>query len=243
MTSKTTEINLLLEKVERSTKLADATLERMNKPKFTLKDFNFPESLQWYVDLRNKHQLSFKFPKYRAMKESEIEIREKLEHSMPWDNELFSLLSIKLDFYGNSWKHYGGACYGQYIHINSYYSYDMYAVVAHEIGHAYHFQLARLTSLDENYLAKQVMDVVFKELGGIVSGRSFRSYCLLLKKYISNYSTKNIDEAFAEIFMYAYSKETTFLFQKEERVVKACQKGIDHFYKLIKLELYKKFML
>lgn len=244
MSTKTLELNLLLKKVERASDLAEISIDRMKKEKYTLKDFNFPESMQWYVDLRNNHKFSFKFPRSRAMTDEEIKIREQFEKPHPWDHELFSLLVIRLDFHGNSWKHHGGAYYfsKEDIHINSYYSADMHSTVVHEIGHAFHIQLSKIFELNSEKIALEVMNVVFQELGHNEYYLEFEDYCEFLTKYISSYATKDHLEAFAEIFKIAYSDPKESNVKKKKAIVLACQKGIEHFNSVIKGKLYSMYM-
>lgn len=244
MTTKTAEIDLLLKKIERASDLAEISIDRMNKREYTLKDFNFPKSMQWYVDLRNNHRFSFKFPRSRTMTDEEIKIREQFERPHPWDHELFSLLVIKLDFHGNSWKRHGGAYFPskEDIHINSFYATDMHGTVVHEIGHAFHMQLSKIFELNAEKIALEVMNVVFQELGHNEYYLEFEDYCEFLKKYISSYATKNYIEAFAEIFRIAYSDPKESKVRKKKAIVLACQKGIEHFNSVIKEKLYSKYM-
>lgn len=237
--SNTVEIDNLLARVNKVANLASNTVKRFERKKYTLSDFSLPESMQWYVDLRNQHYLYFKFPKSRVMKDREIEVREMIENFNEWNSDLFSILQLKIEFSGNSWVNWAGLYGNKKISINSIYESDMWDTAIHEIGHAWHFQLCDLAKFSKEEESKTVVQDVAKYLGWKIRRINLKKAREMLWEKISRYSGTNWNEAFAEIFKVAYQEKRN-LSLEEQLIKKACRNAIELYNNRIIEKLWSK---
>lgn len=224
----TIEIDKLLLKVSTLAEIAQKTFERSEKVKLKLSDFSFPKSLKWYIDLKNESYLYFNFPRKRKMKDFEIELIKKINEFNGWDAELFSLLKLTIKFRQDAYARWAGLYGNKTITMNSSTSWNIWSTAIHEVGHAWHFQLCSIAGLHTWPESQKVVNDVATQLGKKVKKESFPSCKKFLQEYVSDYSGTNWNEAFAEIFLYAY-KIIERPTQKDLDLQKACLYAIEQY--------------
>lgn len=174
--------------------------------------------------------LKFDFSKKDLLDEEIFAVSEmyKIEGSF---KKLISLLDLNIKFQRKNWSNR----LGQYQFSN-----DIlikkglgdklcFTTLIHEVAHAIDFTF----KIDSRKYFK-LMSNLFSELEGKeVEIKSFSSALYYCKDYISWYSGKDINEAFAEIFASAYTP------WQSNKVKKACQNFIDSYYTLVLLKFNK----